>query len=126
MSDHEEVLKNIKSMSAEDAIRSLRSRYPSRSHADDVQAHALLDVIEVSIANREAVNEYGADATKAREFQLMAHPDPEIDEWIMQWSLLDGTVFTRTSIKISGEGLRHTIAALGNVARDALAAKGDR
>lgn len=65
---------------------------------------------------------FTADATSAREFHLIAHPDPAVNEWIMSWRLIEGTVCTRTDIKISGEGLMQTLHSLGCVARDVLAA----
>lgn len=63
---------------------------------------------------------YTANATQAREFRIIQSPDGA--DFVLQWRLLEGTIATTTSIKISREGLLHTLSVIDAV-RDRLPAE---
>lgn len=60
---------------------------------------------------------YSADVTNARDFRIIASPD--LSDYVLQWQITDGTIMTITSVKVSREGLAHTIGVIDRV-RDAL------
>lgn len=84
-------------------------------------AMGLIEQLRATVASRaEPVTEehYTADATTARDFHLLHNPDT--GAWLMSWRLVEGTICTRTDIKISEEGLKQTMQVLGKIAREVL------
>lgn len=59
------------------------------------------------------VENYSADLTAARDFRITASPD--LSDYVLQWQIMDGTIMTVTSIKISREGLLHTLGVIDRV-----------
>lgn len=58
---------------------------------------------------------YSADITKARDFRILKSDS----DYIMQWQIMDGTIMTVTSIKISAEGMANTLKVIDGL-RDVL------
>lgn len=72
------------------------------------------------------VEKYSADITAARDFRIIAAPD--LTDYVLQWGITEGSIMTVTSIKISKEGLAHTLGVIDRV-RESLplaASKGEK
>ena len=65
---------------------------------------------------------YSADVTEARSFRIKMSPD--LTEYVLEWRMINGTVMTITSIKMSREGLAETLRIIDRM-RDMLPDYGD-
>ncbi len=57
---------------------------------------------------------YESDQSGARDFRVIQRPDGS--EYVLEWQIMDGTIMTVTSIKVSREGLLKTAEILAKVA----------
>ena len=60
---------------------------------------------------------YSTDITKARDFRVLAREDGE--EFSLEWMIVEGTIMTVTTIKISRVGMAETLRVLDAI-RDRL------